>query len=335
MKVRVNKNRLNPQRGLRSGSVMAEIRRHLTFSLLALWFSFLMTAPALGQPQEQTITPPSEGAPAHEQAQEGVQRLERALFSPFLERYILDELKQLRVDMAAQRVEVLQQIVDRHVESVDKGVTYATNTITYFFYLIAGVSSILVLVGWTSIREIRERMGSLADEEVRKLVSVYEERLHGIEKQLTQKSRHIDANRQEIERTQEIHSLWLRAGQENSPTNKIVIYDQILAIKPGDVEALTYKADAVLELGEPQWAINLCQQALGTDSDNAHAFYQLACAHAALGKHEEALTYLQQTLHRAETYREEIFQEKMLQPLANLPAFKEMMMRRPANTNNQ
>lgn len=270
-------------------------------------------------------TPASENPEQYEQAQTHVKQLEQPLYSPFVERYVLDELKQLRTDMATQRVELLQQVVDRHVESVDKGVTYATNTITYFFYLIAGVSSILVLVGWTSIREIKERMGTLADEEVRKLVSVYEARLHGIEKQLTQKTQHIDANREEIERTQEVHSLWLRAGQENTTANKIAIYDQILTTKPGDVEALTYKADAVLELGEPQWAINLCQQALATDSDNAHAFYQLACAHTVLHNFDEAVHYLHETLLRADSYRTEIAQDKVLLPLAELPAFKELL----------
>lgn len=270
-------------------------------------------------------TPASENPEQYEQAQTHVKQLEQPLYSPFVERYVLDELKQLRTDMATQRVELLQQVVDRHVESVDKGVTYATNTITYFFYLIAGVSSILVLVGWTSIREIKERMGTLADEEVRKLVSVYEARLHGIEKQLTQKTQHIDANREEIERTQEVHSLWLRAGQENATANKIAIYDQILTTKPGDVEALTYKADAVLELGEPQWAINLCQQALATDSDNAHAFYQLACAHTVLHNFDEAVHYLHETLLRADSYRTEIAQDKVLLPLAELPAFKELL----------
>src|SRR5690606_2090192 len=191
----------------------------------------LVATPVLGQTAESASSvssaPEAGDAQMDEQAQARVQQLEQPLYSPFVERYVLDELKQLRTDMATQRVELLQQVVDRHVESVDKCVTYATNTITYFFYLIAGVSSILVLVGWTSIREIKERMGTLADEEVRKLVAVYEKRLHAIEKQLTLKTRHIDANREQIERTQEIHSLWLRAGQENMATSKISIYDQI------------------------------------------------------------------------------------------------------------
>jgi len=284
--------------------------------LAGLFFALAMGASA----QDATF--------AQEQAEAHVEELQEPLYSPFVERYVLDELRQLRMDMATQRVEILQQIVDRHVESVDKGVNYATNTITYFFYLIAGVSSLLVLVGWTSIRDIKERMGTVADEEVRKLVEIYEARLQGIEKQLTQKTQHIELNREEIERTQEIHSLWLRAGQENVPANKIAIYDHILSIKPGDCEALTYKADAVLELGEPQWAVNLCQQALGIDSDNAHAFYQLACAYTVLHQYDEALNYLRETLLHTDAYREQILQDTVLEPLRSMPAFQEMMGQR-------
>lgn len=264
-------------------------------------------------------------AEARQRVAEDIDQLEEPMYSPFIERYMLDELKQLRIDLSNQRAELIQQVVDREIESIDRGVTYATNTVTYFFYLIAAVSSILVLLGWNSLRDIKEKMSSLADEEVGKLVNAYEVRLRGIEKQLTQKSMHIDANREEIERTQEIHSLWLRANQEQASANKIAIYDQILTIKPEDCEALTYKADVVLELGEPQWAINLCQQALSIDSDNAHAFYQLACAHTSLGHYEEGIHFLAEALNRAETYRESLMQDPALFPLHDLPGFQELV----------
>jgi len=262
---------------------------------------------------------------APQRVAEEIEKLEEPMYSPFIERYMLDELKQLRVDLSNQRAELIQQVVDREIESIDRGVTYATNTVTYFFYLIAAVSSILVLLGWNSIRDMKEKMSSLADEEVGKLVNAYEVRLRGIEKQLTQKTRHIDANREEIERTQEIHSLWLRANLEHTPANKIAIYDQILAVKPEDCEALTYKADVVLELGEPQWAVNLCQQALSIDSDNAHAFYQLACAHTSLGHYEDGVHFLGEALSRAESYRESLMQDPALFPLHDMPAFKELL----------
>jgi len=254
-----------------------------------------------------------------------IEALQEPLYSPFIERYVLDELKQLRTDMAAQRNEMIQQIVNREINAVDKAVSYSTNTVTYFFYLIAGATSILVLVGWTSIREIKERVHSLADEEISKLVIQYEQRLHAIEQQLNQKTQHIEENREEIERTQELQSLWLRAAQENTASHKIGIYDLILKIKRDDCEALTYKADAVLELGEPQWAANLCHQALLIDPQNSHAFYQLACSYTAMSQFEEALHYLKEAISRSESYREEIAQEPVLQPLQNHPGLQKLL----------
>ncbi len=293
--------------------------RGIVVLLLAMTASVVCWA----QPEEE---PPADfSAEQHQQVEEAVDDLKEPLYSPFIERYVLDELKQLRVDLAAARTDLIQQIVDREISSIDRGVTYATNTVTYFFYLIAAVSSILVLLGWNSLRDIKEKMSLLADEEVSKLINAYEVRLRSIEKQLTQKTQHIDANREEIERTQEIHSLWLRAGLEHSASNKIAIYDQILSIKPEDCEALTYKADVVLELGEPQWSINLCQQALSVDSDNAHAFYQLACAHTALNHYDEAVHFLKEAVAHADSYRDDIMQDPALAPLRDMPAIRELL----------
>ncbi len=293
--------------------------------LIIVWLLCLPATVVAGQ--AQTDEPVVQSLPAEQKAafEAEVDAMNEPLYSPFIERYVLDELKQLRTDMAAQRHEMIQQIVDREINAVDKAVSYSTNTVTYFFYLIAGATSILVLVGWTSIREIRERVHSLADEEISKLVNEYERRLHAIEQQLNQKTLHIEENREEIERTQELQSLWLRAAQEHSAAHKIGIYDQILKIKRDDCEALTYKADAVLELGEAQWASNLCHQALQIDPENSHAFYQLACAYSALGQLEEALYYLKEAIQRSESYREEISQDPALQPLQAHPGLQKIL----------
>lgn len=257
--------------------------------------------------------------------QEKIDNLKQPLYTPFVERYVLDELKQLRIDLAAQKVVLMQQILDREHSSVDRGVNYATSTITYFFYLIAGATSILVVVGWTSIREIKERVHSLADQEIEKLVSEYEQRLGRIEHQLMQKTMHIEENREEIELTQEVQSLWLKAQQENSIKNKISIYDQILQLRTEDCEALTYKADAVLELGEPQWATALCLQALELDPENSHAFYQLACAYSLLGQIDDAILYLRKALKRSDSYQKNLLNDPLLQPLASDERFQTLL----------
>ena len=290
---------------------------------IALWLCLLLL-PAVAVAQENS-TPEATAEQEQQAAQQHVEKLEAPLYNPFVERYVLDELKQLRSDMATQRVQLTEQVVDRQLSAADKAITYATDTVTYFFYLIAGVSSLLVLVGWTSIRDIKEKVHSLANEEISKLVNQYEERLRSIEEQLNEKTRHIEHNRDEIELTQEVQSLWLRAGREHTPASKISVYDQILALRSDDCEALTYKADAVLELGEPQWAISLCLRALEIDSENGNAYYQLACAHAYLEQWEEAVDYLAKALERSQAYRDEAMEDSALDGLHDYPPFAELM----------
>ena len=253
-----------------------------------------------------------------------IESLKAPLYNPFVERYVLDELKQLRTEQAATRVDLMQQILDREHRSVDRGVEYATNTVTYFFYIIAAASSLLVLVGWTSIRDMKDRVHSLADAEISRLIKEYEARLLAMESLMKQKTQDIEENREEIELTQELQSHWLRAQQEASPTNKISIYDNILKLKSNDCEALTYKADAVLELDEPQWAASLCHQALKIDAENSHAFYQLACAHTAMNQMDEAIRYLREALSR-DSYLDDIKSDPALKPLVEHELFKEFI----------
>lgn len=244
-----------------------------------------------------------------------IEQLQEPLYNPFVERYVLDELKALRQSMNDHRIDVTEQLTDRQITAVDKAVTYSYETVTYFFYLIAGVSSLLVIVGWNSLREIKAKVHSEAGKAVDEIVEKYEARLQSLERKLQSKSEIIEANREEIERTQERHALWLRARQESNPGNKIAIYDQILELAPDDCEALIYKADAVLEMNETQWAISLCHNALATDPENAQAFYQLACAYSLSGQLEESSQNFLRAVAMQEAYREELNTDPALEQL--------------------
>lgn len=291
-----------------------------------LFMSVLLPAAsyAAGTATSSSSETPDNRSDKNAQISQAVDTLEKPLYSPFIERYVLDEIKSLRIEQAANKQELTQKILDREHKSVDRAVSYATDTITYFFYLIATATSVLVLVGWSSVRDIKDRVHSLADEEISKLIHEYEKRLATIENQLQQKTRHIKQNRDEIELTQEVQSLWLRAQQDSSYTNKISIYDDILKLRHDDCEALTYKADAVLELDEPQWAANLCHQALKIDPENSHAFYQLACAHTAMKHFDEALNFLAEAVTRRDSYLEAVHDDPALEPLVNDEMFKEL-----------
>ncbi|MGC8120820.1 TPR end-of-group domain-containing protein [Marinobacter sp. VGCF2001] len=264
----------------------------------------LALAPAgLIHAQQQQLGPEKELTT--EDVEESIQTLEKPMYTPFVELYLLEESKALRQQIQNTRAELIEKVVDKELSVADKTMSYATDTVTYFFYLIAGATSILVVIGWNSIRDMRNQLTSLAEKRVNELVIEYEQRLKSIEEQLQQKSEIIHQNQAEIERTNEVHALWLKASQETSQQNKIAAYDQILDLRPDDVEALSYKADAVLEMQEPLWAISLCHRALKLAPDNGHAHYQLACAYAEIGRWEDAVNDLEKAIEIAEAYRDD------------------------------
>ncbi|WP_166263216.1 TPR end-of-group domain-containing protein [Marinobacter caseinilyticus] len=285
--------------------------------LAALLFLFTALTAATSVSAQQ----PAPTAATATDVSDRIDQLEEPLYNPFVERYLLDEVKALRTELLNTRAELIEKVVDKELSVADKTMSYATDTVTYFFYLIAGATSILVVIGWNSIRDMRSQLTSLAEKRVNELVVEYEKRLKFIEVQLQQKSDIINRNQEEIERTNEVHSLWLKASQETSQQNKITAYDQILDLRPDDVEALSYKADAVLEMQEPLWAISLCLRALKLAPDNGHPHYQLACAYAEIGRWEDAIHSLAKAIEISDAYRDDASVDPSFSRLRDYEAF--------------
>lgn len=268
----------------------------------------------------------SYAAQVHDKETQDVEKLTEPMYNPFVERYVMDELRQLRVDMNTMHVDMTKEVVNRELTATTRAVGYATDTVTYFFYLIAGISSVLLLVGWNSIREIRDKVLNLADNKVNKVISEYEARLEKFEQELHSKSIGINRAQKLLSRHQDIHSLWLKAGQEQILSNRLNIYDQILEIDSENTEAMTYKADLALEMNEPQWAVNLCHQALAIDPENKHAFYQLAGAYALLNQPNEALFNLEKVISDAEGIAaEEVINDPVFKSLLDNPQFQQLL----------
>ncbi|ERS82857.1 hypothetical protein Q672_06570 [Marinobacter sp. EVN1] len=286
-------------------------------------FALVLTFAGQAFAQQQQLGPEEELTA--EDLEESTRTLEKPMYTPFVELYLLEETKALRQEMQNTRAELIEKVVDKELSVADKTMSYATDTVTYFFYLIAGATSILVVIGWNSIRDMRNQLTSLAEKRVNELVVEYEQRLKAIEEQLQQKSEIIHQNQAEIERTNEVHALWLKASQETSQQNKIAAYDQILDLRPDDVEALSYKADAVLEMQEPLWAISLCQRALKLAPDNGHAHYQLACAYAEIGRWEDAVSNLEKAIEISEAYRDDASVDPSFEHLHDHESFRNLV----------
>jgi len=244
---------------------------------------------------------------------------------PLVERYILDELKSLRTDQQDLERRLTIQITDRELDVADKSLNYVNVTVTYFFYIIAGVASLIALIGWQSLKDIKHNTKEMADQRLNKIAQEYEKKFLALERDLKRKTRIISENNREIEIINEIHNLWLRAQNAQTAEQKIEIYDEILKVRPGDLEALTYKADAAMEIQEYHWAMSLCNKVLEVDDSNAHALYQRACAYARLGAEGQAIDDLIRSVEASGSMRELIPDEPDFEMLRGLERFESLL----------
>lgn len=244
---------------------------------------------------------------------------------PLMERYIMDELKSLRQEQQDLERRLTIQITDRELEVADKSLNYANVTVTYFFYIIAGVASLVALIGWQSLKDIKQNTKEMADARLDKITKEYEKKFLALERDLKRKTRIISENNREIEIINEVHNLWLRAQNAQTAEQKIEVYDEILKIRPGDLEALTYKADAAMEIREYHWAMSLCNRVLEVDDSNAHALYQRACAYSRLGAEEQAIYDLQRSIEASASIRELAAEEPDFELLRGNEKFEAMI----------
>ncbi len=247
--------------------------------------------------------------------------LEQPLYKPFIERYILDELKQLRQDQQQLRVDVADKVAHARLDASDRVIRYTADTTNTIFYIITAAASILVLLGWKSVRDFRLELEHETERKIQALTQRYEQRLDEMEMKIKERSDQILVNQQKIANTNMLHSLWLRAGLEKSAQEKISIYDHILEIHGNDIEALTYKADALLEIGEIKWALSLANQAILLDSEYGLAYWQRACANAELGFEEDALDDIAHALSLSDYLYDEICSEVFFKKLEGNPRF--------------
>ncbi|ATC84110.1 tetratricopeptide repeat protein [Pseudoalteromonas agarivorans] len=268
-----------------------------------------------------TVNAQESTAPTEEQQQQALAQLNEPMYKPLLERYILDELKAVRQDQQQLREDVTKQVTHAQLDTADRALIYTTDTINNVFFIITATASILVLVGWNSLRDVKNKVEDIVNTRVSVITDEYEDRLKILEEKLRVRSEEILSNQERISVTNEVHSLWMRANLESDFANKIEIFDEILKRKPEDVEAIAYKADALLELNETAKAIELCNQAIDIDSDYGYAYWQRACAYALTHKHADALADIKMALEYSPNLRNELLHESAFASLHDNDSF--------------
>jgi tetratricopeptide (TPR) repeat protein len=283
------------------------------FYLLYICFTLFLTSANAAEQQTE--------APSKLQEQQALEQLKEPMYKPLMERYILDELKAVRQDQQKLREDVTKQVTHAQLDTADRALTYTTDTINNVFFIITATASILVLVGWNSLRDVKNKVEDIVNTRVSVITDEYEDRLKILEEKLRVRSEEILSNQERISITNEVHSLWMRANLESDYANKIEIFDEILKRKPEDVEAIAYKADALLEINQTAKAIDLCNQAIDIDSDYGYAYWQRACAFALIHEHADALADIKMALEYSPNLRNELLHESAFASLHDNNSF--------------
>lgn len=247
-------------------------------------------------------------------------------YNPIIERYILEELKQLRVEQHQLRSDFVTKVAQAQLATADRAISYTADTTNNIFYLITATASIMVLLGWRSLSDIKANIQLVTKEKLAELTDKYEQRLDEMEGKLKRRSDQIIAAQEEISNTNLVHSLWMRAGLEKSDQERMSMYDQILEINPEDTEAMTYKADVLLDQGELKWALSLVEEAIALDSEYAMAYWQRACAKAALNRPEDAIDDIEVAIGLSDALGEELCDETLFESLKGIERFDALIV---------
>lgn len=257
---------------------------------------------------------------------EDAQGVKQLLDKPLVERYVLDELKDLRVENMRLRNEVERRISRTEVEQTDRAARYMTDTIANVFYLIAAATSILIFAGWNSLRDIRSKTETIVEERLNTITQKYNTQMQTLQDAMTIQSKKILDNQNKIYNTQYIHSLWMRSNLETNTQSRIDIYDEILKINPNDAEVYAYKADAVLDMDEYEWALNLSNKAIEIDPEYGYAYWQRSCANALLGNNSEAIKDLEIAIQKSPNLKNEIDGEELFKNLKDSEEFQKFLV---------
>lgn len=241
---------------------------------------------------------------------------------PLMERYILDELKSVRMDNQQTRVDMEQHIAQLKIENNDRAARYMTDTIANIFYLIAAATSILFFAGWNSLRDIRSKTEEIIETSIEMITEQYKQELVTLQNKVQEQSQIVLDNQKNIYNAQLIHSYWMRSNLETNAQAKIDLYDEILKINDNDAEVYAYKADAVLDLDEYEWALNLSNKAIEIDNEYGYAYWQRSCAQAKLDNFKEAVKDLEKAIEKSPSLKEEIQNEPFFTTLRTSNEFK-------------
>ncbi len=243
------------------------------------------------------------------------------------ERFILFELRDLRREIEKQKYEVIQEVVERQYANMDRTLSYTSGIINFFWFVISVITFLIAIfttLGWRSLGDIKSSTKNMIENQAKELLKNSQDRLLKIETDLKHKEEEISKHHEELQRMQQLNTLWLQVNRERDDRKRLEMLDQILELEDG-VDAYVMKAGSYIRLRIAEKAIEMADIALEMIPDQALAHYHRACAYALMQKKDETLADLNHAFKIAPSFRDGIEDESIFDSLKNDKDFKRVV----------
>lgn len=254
-----------------------------------------------------------------------VEQITRSNLSPLMERYILDELKDIRNNFERVKADLKQSFADKELEVAWQAMNYSANTTTYFFYIITSVGLLFSIIWRSSMKDLKASAKLVADKEVNQLAKKYEERLTEIERDLKLKTETILDNQKEIEKTQKISYLRRQADNERDNLTKLQLYNQIISIDPQSWDSYLKKAKVNLQLWNFQEAQLDANNAISILWETSAWYYYRAAAEVQLWNKAQALEDIRKAVYISVDMKDYINKNQFFDEIRDDEEFKAIL----------
>ncbi|MBS9775277.1 hypothetical protein KGV52_01030 [Candidatus Gracilibacteria bacterium] len=236
------------------------------------------------------------------------------------ERYILTELRDIRVDLEAFKKDIKldletqkrllnKEIQDRQIAAIDGVMSYNANIVNFFFIFITVIIAGLGIVGWRTLADVKDATKRGIEKETNKIIADFEKKI------------------EELEKEQKINILWRQFNGAEEDNEKLRILERIAHYKPDSWYMKLEKSNIFLEFERYDDVIALCDEIIHSDFsklDN-QAYFNRACAFVKIRKKSEAIKDLKYLLQIAPNYEEHVEENEILAPLLQHKDIQEIL----------
>lgn len=237
------------------------------------------------------------------------------------QRYILSEMKELRIQLEATKRELNEELNKRELASVDRALSYSGNTVNFLWLIITMAVTWFWLVWWRTMKDVRENLTKNFEKEVQKNVRTQQKKLedfmHKFQDEQLAQSKEILENQEMMQKKQEAAFYWSQYNREEDHIQKLELLEKIWSIgfEEDEILILVERGGIYNVLGLWDKALETAEKGLELSSENTTLLYTKAEALVMLEQSEDALKVINNILVVKPWMKEEILEDPMFENL--------------------